>query len=106
MGNDGKIIYWDGDRLRKILTLSGHLSQIYELSISFSGQLIVSSGNDYSIRMWELTDDPILLEDTISDKNKLKIDNYKINKKSNFYPHESGEKICLILQMIIWEFIR
>lgn len=62
-GKDGKIKQWDADTFVHIQTVPSHLGQAYCLDISKSGQYITSSGSDKAIRMFERSDEPIVLQD-------------------------------------------
>ena len=62
-GKDGKIKQWDADTFDKILTLPGHIGEAYNLNVSPNGRFLVSCGSDRTIRMFERTDEPLVLQD-------------------------------------------
>lgn len=62
-GKDGKIKYWDADSFVLIQTVSSHLGQAYCLDVSKTGHYLVSSGSDRTLRLFERSDEPIVLED-------------------------------------------
>jgi U3 small nucleolar RNA-associated protein 12 len=62
-GKDGKIKQWDGDSFVKILTLPGHVGEAYNLCVSPNGRYLVSCGSDRTIRMYERTNEPLVLQD-------------------------------------------
>lgn len=62
-GKDGKIKEWDADNFEKIVTLEGHHGEAWGLAVSPSGQFVVSCGQDRVIRLYERTDEPLVLED-------------------------------------------
>lgn len=62
-GKDGKLKQWDADSFVQIQTVSSHLGQAYCLDVSKTGYYIVSSGSDRMIRLFERSDEPIVLED-------------------------------------------
>lgn len=62
-GKDGKIKQWDADSFVQIQTVSSHLGQAYCLDVSKTGHYIVSSGSDRAIRLFERSEEPIVLED-------------------------------------------
>ena len=62
-GRDGTIKYWDGDKFEKILTLNGHNQQVWGLRLSKSGRQLASCGSDMSVRVWEETDEQLVLEE-------------------------------------------
>lgn len=60
---DGKLKYWDGDRFQCIQTLTGHHGDVSALAVGAKGTMLVSSGADRSIRIWEKTEEPLFLEE-------------------------------------------
>lgn len=62
-GKDGKIKQWDADTFDKILTLPGHIGEAYNLCVSPNGRFVVSCGSDRTIRMFERTDETLVLQD-------------------------------------------
>lgn len=62
-GKDGKIKQWDADSFVQIQSVPSHLGQAYCLDVSKTGHYIVSSGSDRTIRLFERSDEPIVLED-------------------------------------------
>lgn len=62
-GKDGKIKQWDADSFNKILTLPGHIGEAYSLCVSPSGRYVVSCGSDRTLRMYEKSDEILVLQD-------------------------------------------
>lgn len=62
-GKDGKVKQWDADSFVQIQSLPSHLGQAYNLAVSISGHYLVSCGSDRTIRLFERSDEPIVLED-------------------------------------------
>lgn len=62
-GKDGKIKQWNADSFEKIQSVPSHLGQAYAIDISKTGYYLVSSGSDRMIRLFERSDEPIVLED-------------------------------------------
>ena len=62
-GKDGRIKQWDADSFDKILTLPGHIGEAYNLTVSPNGRYVVSCGSDRTIRLYERTDEPLVLKD-------------------------------------------
>ncbi|RJE22189.1 DOM34-interacting protein [Aspergillus sclerotialis] len=60
---DRVIKYWDGDKFEHIQKLSGHHGEIWALTISHSGEFVVSASHDKSLRIWEQSDEPLFLEE-------------------------------------------
>ncbi|XP_050431999.1 WD repeat-containing protein 3 [Adelges cooleyi] len=59
----GYVKHWDGDAFERILTLQGHRGECYSSSVSSNGAYVISSGQDNVIRLYEKTDEPLVLED-------------------------------------------
>lgn len=62
-GKDGKVKQWDGDTYNKIITLQGHAGEGHNLAVSPNGIFIVSCGSDRVLRMYERSDQPLVLQD-------------------------------------------
>ncbi|TMS06102.1 WD repeat-containing protein 3 [Larimichthys crocea] len=62
-GKDKKIKQWDADKFEHIQTLEGHHREVWCLAISPNGDHLVSSSHDKSLRLWERTREPIILEE-------------------------------------------
>lgn len=60
---DHVLKYWDGDTFEQIQKLNGHHGEIWALCVGKSGDLVVTAGNDKSIRVWEKTEEPLFLEE-------------------------------------------
>lgn len=73
-GKDGKIKQWDGDTFVKIMTLPGHIGEAYSLSVSPNGNFLVSCGSDRVLRLFERTDELIVLQD-IQEEEREEIEN-------------------------------
>lgn len=58
-GKDSRIVYWDGDTFQKVAVVGQHLSEVWALTTSKDGGLLISAGHDRSIRVWERTDEPV-----------------------------------------------
>ena len=43
--------------------MEGHHAEVWGLSISQSGQMLVSTSHDRSIRVWHQTDEPFFIEE-------------------------------------------
>ena len=60
---DNTIKYWDGDKFEQIQKLEGHHGEIWALTVSRTGEFLVSASHDKSIRIWNQTDEQIFLEE-------------------------------------------
>ena len=41
IGKDGKLKEWDADKFERIITLDGHLSEIWSMAVSSDGKFVV-----------------------------------------------------------------
>lgn len=62
-GKDGKIKQWDADTFEKIVTLPGHIGESYGLTVSPNGKYLVTCGSDRTIRLYERTEEALVLQD-------------------------------------------
>ena len=60
---DNIIKYWDGDKFEQIQKLEGHHGEIWALTVSRTGEFLISASHDKSIRLWNQTDEQIFLEE-------------------------------------------
>ena len=60
---DHMIKYWDGDKFEQIQRLDGHHGEIWAMTVSRTGEFVVSASHDKSIRVWQQTDEQIFLEE-------------------------------------------
>ncbi|KAL5274541.1 WDR3 family protein [Megaselia abdita] len=76
-GKDGKIKQWDGDSFQKIVSLPGHIGQANNLAVSPNGIYLVTCGADRTIRLFERTDEPIVLQD-VQEEEREDIENKQL----------------------------
>uniref|UniRef100_A0A0N4ZPQ2 WD_REPEATS_REGION domain-containing protein n=1 Tax=Parastrongyloides trichosuri TaxID=131310 RepID=A0A0N4ZPQ2_PARTI len=62
-GKDGKIKQWDADKFNRVQVLNGHNGPVKCLGQSSTGNFIISIASDKSIRLWDLTDEIIVLSE-------------------------------------------
>ncbi|KAL8806679.1 MAG: hypothetical protein Q9182_001207 [Xanthomendoza sp. 2 TL-2023] len=60
---DRMIKYWDGDKFEQIQKLEGHHGEIWAMTVSRTGEFLVTASHDKSIRIWHQTDEQIFLEE-------------------------------------------
>ncbi|GFV08204.1 WD repeat-containing protein 3 [Trichonephila clavipes] len=60
---DHTVRLWDADNFQKIITLKGHQNEITAMSVSPDGLYVVTASKDRSIRTWEKTKEPLVLEE-------------------------------------------
>ena len=76
-GKDGKIKQWDADTFEKIITLPGHIGEAYNLAISPNGRFLVTCGSDRCLRLFERTDEPLVLED-VQEEEREEMENQQL----------------------------
>lgn len=62
-GKDGKVKQWDADNFENVITLAGHHGHVWSLAVSDDGKYVCSAGHDRSLRLWNRTQEPLVLED-------------------------------------------
>ena len=62
-GKDKKIKQWDADNFEHIMTLEGHHAEVWSLCISSSGNILASASHDKSLRLWEKTEEILVLDE-------------------------------------------
>ena len=60
---DRMIKYYDGDKFELIQRLSGHHGEIWAMTVSRTGEFLVTASHDKSIRVWEQRDEQLFLEE-------------------------------------------
>lgn len=62
-GKDGRIHYWDADKLQKIHTLNpDHGTEVWGLTVGYGGTTLVSCGVSKAIRVWAETPEMVFLD--------------------------------------------
>ncbi|KAK5113100.1 hypothetical protein LTR62_003679 [Meristemomyces frigidus] len=60
---DGVLKSWDGDKFEQIQKLEGHHGEIWAMAVSRTGETVVTASHDKSIRVWQVGDDLVFLEE-------------------------------------------
>jgi U3 small nucleolar RNA-associated protein 12 len=93
-GKDGKLKEWDADKFERIVTLDGHLSEIWSLAVSNDGKFVITGSHDKSIRLWERTYEPLVLEDERENEKDAKFDS-EIGKEEQVIAGETNNESSL-----------
>lgn len=92
-GKDGKVKQWDGDSFEKILTLPGHIGEAHCLAVSPNGRYLVTCGSDRTLRMYERTDETIVLKD-VQEEEREQLENEQLaTGEDNSVPLLPGLKL-------------
>ena len=91
-GKDGMVKLWDVDARQCIQELPGHTSEVWALEAavpashsstadeSGSGELLVSAGNDRSIRVWRQSDEMLFVEEESENKREALLDGKQVKQ--------------------------
>ncbi|GIY73279.1 WD repeat-containing protein 3, partial [Caerostris extrusa] len=60
---DHLVRQWDADNFQKIITLKGHQNEITAMTVHPDGTFVVTASKDRSIRTWEKTREPLILQE-------------------------------------------
>lgn len=69
-GKDGKIKQWDADIFQKITTLQGHAGESWNCCVSPNGVFVASCGSDRVVRLYEKTNEPLVLQDEAEEERE------------------------------------
>ncbi|KAL0112869.1 hypothetical protein PUN28_012250 [Cardiocondyla obscurior] len=69
-GKDGRIKQWDADIFQKITTLQGHAGESWSCCVSPNGIYVASCGSDRAVRLYEKTDEPLVLQDEAEEERE------------------------------------
>ncbi|XP_071524074.1 WD repeat-containing protein 3 [Panulirus ornatus] len=71
-GQDGTVKQWDADNFQRIITLDGHTGIVRCLAVCPKGAWVASGGQDHSLRLWERTQEPLILEEEREEERRRK----------------------------------
>lgn len=71
-GHDGTVKQWDADNFQRIITLEGHSGIVRCLAVCPRGAWVISGGQDRSLRLWERTQEPLVLEEEREEEMRKK----------------------------------
>lgn len=91
VGKDRKLKQWDADNFEHIQTLEGHHKEVWCVDISGSGDFVATSSHDKSIRIWERTDEPLVLEDERETARELQYEQSLVASQDTTIPGENAE---------------
>ncbi|KAI6184384.1 Utp12 domain-containing protein [Aphelenchoides bicaudatus] len=89
-GRDGKIKQWNAQKFDLIQTLNGHFAEIRALTQTTDANTLISASRDKTIRLWELTDEIIVVADE-QEKEREKEDFTRIVDAEDIVPGENPE---------------
>ncbi|KAL5264853.1 hypothetical protein ACHWQZ_G005807 [Mnemiopsis leidyi] len=91
VGKDRKLKQWDADNFEHIQTLEGHQKEVWCVDISGTGDFVATSSHDKSIRLWERTDEPLVLEDERETARELQYEQSLVESQETTIPGENTE---------------
>ena len=57
------VVYFDHILIQLYYMIQGHHAEIWCLAVSPSGNFVVTGSHDRSLRLWEKTDEPLVLDE-------------------------------------------
>ncbi|KAF2222441.1 WD40-repeat-containing domain protein [Elsinoe ampelina] len=60
---DSVVKSWDGEKFEQIQKLDGHHGEVWAMVVSRTGEKVITASHDKSIRVWDVGDDLIFLEE-------------------------------------------
>lgn len=63
VGKDSVVKSWDGDKFEQIQKMESHHGEVWAMALSRTGEKIITASHDKSIRVWDVGDDLIFLEE-------------------------------------------
>lgn len=60
---DGMVKTWDAQKFEQVQRLEGHKGEIWAMAVSRTGEMVVTASHDKSLRLWEVGDDLVFLEE-------------------------------------------
>ncbi|CAF4839030.1 unnamed protein product [Rotaria sp. Silwood1] len=94
VSKDNRLKYWDADKFLHIQTLDGHCGEIRCMSITNNGMHIVTAAHDRSIRLWERTEEPLILDEEKEQEREAQFENEMENDEF-ILPGETNKEIGL-----------
>jgi len=95
---------WDADNFENVVTLTGHHGEIWTLAISSDGKFVATAGHDRSIRLWQRTSEPLVLEDERETEREAEADlvnNCFITNKTETFITQRGFSSLLLAFIFI-----
>ncbi|KAF2858790.1 WD40 repeat-like protein [Piedraia hortae CBS 480.64] len=63
ISKDGTLKSWDVDKFEQIQKLDGHHAEVWAMAVGHTGEVVVTASHDKSIRIWEIGDDQVFLQE-------------------------------------------
>ncbi|XP_037094610.1 WD repeat-containing protein 3-like [Pollicipes pollicipes] len=91
-GKDGRVKQWDADNYQRIQTLEGHCKEVLAMAVSPDGRWVLSSSRDRSLRLWQKTDEPLVLEEEREDERAREEEQRLASGQAAAVPGESDRE--------------
>ncbi|KAK4954519.1 beta transducin [Elasticomyces elasticus] len=63
VSKDGGVKTWDTEKFVPVQKLEGHKGEVWAMVVGRTGDVVVSAGHDKSVRVWEVGEDLVFLEE-------------------------------------------
>lgn len=91
VGKDKKVKQWDADNFEHIQTLEGHQREVWCIDVSSTGEFVATSSHDKSVRIWERTDETLVLEDERETAREQQYEQSLVENQETTIPGENAE---------------
>jgi U3 small nucleolar RNA-associated protein 12 len=90
-GKDRVVKCWDADSFDHIMTLEGHCGEVWCLAVSRDGSTLVTGSHDHSLRLWEKTEEPLILSEEREKAREAQFEEAAAEGEETTLPGEQGE---------------
>jgi len=95
-GKDMLVKQWDADNYEKIITFQGHQGAVWALTISSNGKYVVSASADKSLRLWERTQEPLILEEEQEMEREEEFEKTAATNAEFVLPGETSKEVKMV----------
>ncbi|KAK3734059.1 hypothetical protein QZH41_015830 [Actinostola sp. cb2023] len=89
VSKDKTLKYWDADKFEQIMMLQGHQEEVWCLAVSANGEFVFTGSHDRSLRLWQRTDEPLILEEEREQEREAAYEQTLAQEPEKVIPGES-----------------
>ncbi|VDP14279.1 unnamed protein product [Soboliphyme baturini] len=87
---------WNADKFELIQTLEGHFGEVWAMDLSNTANFVISAASDFSIRMWEKTEEILVLQEEREIEREKAIENeIQFRDDEDVVPGEQTGEVAL-----------